>query len=112
MHNGGRWSDGRFRGFITSSLRGAMRRWPPKYEALKDACVGQKENKKTKRMAKHYECASCHKEFTQPNVEVDHIVPIGSCKTWDEFINRLFCEKDNLQVLCKPCHKIKTKEEK
>jgi 5-methylcytosine-specific restriction endonuclease McrA len=63
-------------------------------------------------MAKHYKCASCEKEFTSTNVQVDHIEAIGSCSTWDEFIDRLFCEKENLQVLCKPCHKIKTKKEK
>lgn len=112
QRNGGKWTEGRFRGFITSALRGAMRRWPPKFEALKLAFAGTKVNPKTKRKAKHFTCAECEKEFVQANVQVDHKVPIGSCKTWDEFIEKLFCETDNLQVLCKPCHKKKTKEER
>lgn len=88
-----------------------MRRWPPKWEVLKNARIGKKLNKKTGRKALHYRCAVCGKEFVQSRVQVDHILPIGSCKTWDEFIEKLFCEKDNLQVLCKSCHKRKTKKE-
>ncbi len=110
-HNDGKWTEGRFRGFITSSLRSAMRRWPPKWACLQAAYAGQRENKKTKRTAKHYLCASCSKLFPQKSVQVDHKIPIGHCETWDEFITKLFCEKDNLQVLCKPCHKKKTKKE-
>ena len=111
MPNAGKWSDGRMRGFITSALRSAMRRWPPKWSTLKDAFVGTKINKKTGRKAKHYKCSICKKEFVQANVQVDHKVPIGKCSSWDEFITKLFCEQDNLQCLCKGCHKKKTKKE-
>lgn len=31
--------------------------------------------------------------------------------TWDEVVDRTWCDEANLQVLCKPCHKIKSKEE-
>ena len=110
--NGGRWTEARYRGFIVSALRSATRRWPPKYERIKDAYCGTKRNKRTGRDAKHYSCATCGGEFPQREVQVDHIEPIGTCPTWDEFIEKLFCEKDNLQVVCKPCHKIKTKEER
>lgn len=44
-------------------------------------------------------------------MQVDHIEPIGRDKTWDEFINGLYCEIDNLQAVCVPCHKIKSKKE-
>lgn len=110
--NNGQWSEGRFRGFVTSALRAAVRRWPPKYEALKKAFVGSKINAKSGRKAKHFLCAGCDKEYVQANVQVDHKIPIGSCKTWDEFVEKLFCEADNLQVLCLKCHKIKTKKER
>ena len=109
--NGGKWTEGRFEGFVTSILRGGMRRWAPKHEALKNAYTTTKLSK-SKRQAKHYRCASCEEEFTSTNVQVDHREPIGKCKTWDEFIERLFCEVENLQVLCKPCHKEKTKKER
>ena len=109
---GGRWTEARFRGFVTSALRNATRRWPPKYDRIKESFVGVRLNKKTGRKSKHYRCAVCEEAFPQRNVQVDHIVPIGTCLTWDEYIEKLFCEKENLQVVCKPCHKKKTKEER
>ena len=79
---------------------------------MNEAKTEKKTNPKTGRLAQHYLCAKCNNEFTAKEVEVDHVEPIGREKSWDEFINGLFCEQDNLQVLCKPCHKKKTKEEK
>jgi 5-methylcytosine-specific restriction endonuclease McrA len=114
VRNSGAWTEGRYRSFITSTLRGGMRRWPPKWEALKEAALGRKVNKKTNKLAMHYKCAACEGEFTSTNVEVDHIEPVVAStgfESWDVYIDRLFCEKENLQVLCKPCHKAKTKEE-
>ena len=110
--NAGRWTEARYRSFITSALRSAFRRWPPKFDVLKDACTGVKTNEASGRQAKHYRCAKCEKDFPQKQVQVDHKDPIGTCKTWDKFIARLFCEGTNLQVLCKTCHKAKTKGER
>ena len=114
--NGGEWTDARFRSFVTSALRAASRRWPPKYKALKEAFAGRKVNAKTGKLAMHYECAECKQHFVAADVQVDHIKPVVDPKkgftTWDNFIERMFCEADNLQVLCKPDHKIKTDQEK
>ena len=50
------------------------------------------------------------------NAIVDHINPVvdpvDGHQGWDIYINRLFCETDNLQVLCKKCHDAKTLVEK
>jgi 5-methylcytosine-specific restriction endonuclease McrA len=109
------WSPARKKAFIVSVLRGGSRRYPPKYLTLNDAYVGQRLNEKTHRVGKHYLCATCQGEYPTKDVQVDHIEPIINPKTgfttWDDFINRLFCGKENLQVLCTSCHKIKTKEE-
>ena len=114
--NGGEWTDSRFRSFVTSALRAASRRWPPKFKALKEAFVGRKINKKTGKLAMHYKCAKCKKHFVAADVQVDHVLPVVDPKVgfvgWDSFIDRIFCEIENLQVLCKPCHKVKTEEEK
>jgi 5-methylcytosine-specific restriction endonuclease McrA len=114
--NGGEWTDARFRSFVTSALRAASRRWPPKFKALKEAFVGRKTNKKTGKLAMHYKCAKCKKHFVATDVQVDHVLPVVDPKVgfvgWDSFIDRIFCEIENLQVLCKPCHKVKTEEEK
>ena len=66
-------------------------------------------------MAKHYECAECHNQFPAKEVAVDHIdpvVPVSGFTTWDEVIERMFVEKEGLQVLCKECHRVKCQEEK
>lgn len=110
------WTEGRRKGFITSVLRAGARRWPPKFEVLAEAFIGQKVNKKTGRIAKHYRCNICKNEFTSKDIEVDHISPVVDPKigfqSWDVFIERLFCPKENLQAICKDCHKIKTKTER
>jgi 5-methylcytosine-specific restriction endonuclease McrA len=97
-------------------LRNGSRRWPPKYETLNEAKTEKKINPKTKRLAQHFKCAICKEEFPQKDVQVDHIEPVvdptKGFKDWNTFIRRLFCAKKNLQVVCKPCHAIKTKAEK
>lgn len=114
--NGGEWTEARFKSFVTSALRAASRRWPPKYKALKEAFVGRQVNAKTGKLAMHYTCAECKKLFVATDVQVDHIKPVVDPKkgfvSWDSFIDRMFCEIENLQVMCKPCHKIKTDQEK
>lgn len=49
-------------------------------------------------------------------MQVDHIKPVVDPNTgftsWDDFIERLYCEKENLQVLCTTCHDRKTLKEK
>jgi hypothetical protein len=82
---------------------------------LKEAMWGKKLNSKTGRQAIHYTCASCKHEYPAKEVNVDHVLPvvdpIEGFKDWDTFIKRLFCSKENLQVLCSACHTKKSKEE-
>ena len=110
--NNGNWTEGRFNSFVTSILRSGSRRWGPKYETLNAAKTEKRTNVKSGRLAQHFLCAKCNKEYVAKDVQVDHIKPIGFDKTWDEFINGLYCEADNLQVLCVSCHKEKTIREK
>lgn len=116
QRNGGKWTEARYRSFITSTLRAGSRKWPPKYETLNAAKTEKKTNEKTGRLAQHYKCAGCNSEFTQKDVQVDHIKPVIDPKkgfiSWDMYIERMFCEGKNLQVLCKDCHLVKTKKEK
>jgi len=116
MRNNGRWTEARYRSFITSALRSASRRWPPKYETLKEAFVDRIINKKTGKLAAHYKCAKCQQLFPAKDVQVDHVNPVVDPATgfvsWDVYIDRMFCDSVNLQVLCTDCHKTKTQKEK
>jgi 5-methylcytosine-specific restriction endonuclease McrA len=115
-YNDGEWTEARFRAFVISALRAHMKRFPPKWKALKAAMVGKKVNKRSGRLAEHYLCASCGGFFVARDVQVDHIDPVVSpeegFQDWWTYMNRLYCEAENLQVLCKPCHKDKTNAER
>lgn len=114
--NSGEWTESRYFSFIKSGLRSKSTKWPPKYKTLNEACVGKKTNQATGRLAKHYKCAECGEHFPAKEVAVDHINPVVDpavgFTSWDELIERMFCEADGLQVLCKGCHKIKSAEER
>lgn len=110
------WTEGRLQGFIIGVLRAGHKRWPPKYEVKNAAKLGKKTNPATGRVAEFFECAICKGDFTNKDVEVDHINPVvdpsTGFKDWNTFIERLFCGPNNYQLVCKGCHKKKSAEEK
>jgi 5-methylcytosine-specific restriction endonuclease McrA len=63
-----------------------------------------------------YQCAQCGEWHMGKNIQVDHAIPVVDPERgfvdWNTFIDRLFCEKENLSVLCKTCHENKTNSEK
>ena len=105
------WTTAKFFGFIRSGLRDKFNRWPPKYEVLNEARItvtGQRHRYE-------YTCAACNNTFKQKEVQVDHITPAGSLKSFEDlpaFVEKLFCGKEGLQVMCKACHKEKTLKER
>jgi 5-methylcytosine-specific restriction endonuclease McrA len=63
-----------------------------------------------------YLCSICKQFHPKKNVEVNHIVPAGSLRSYadiPEFCARLFSEDPaNYEVLCKDCHLDVTKEQR
>jgi len=114
--NGGEWTEARYKAFIMGVLRAGVRKWEQFWQAKKDASVGRRVNKKTGKLAEHYLCADCGGLFVARDIQVDHVDPVIEPAVgfvdWDTTIDRMFCEKDNLQVLCKECHKAKTNRER
>jgi len=114
--NGEQWTEGQFNSFIKSMLRRGSTRWGPKYACKKAARHSEKLPNEKGRLVFHSLCASCNQVFPETTCAVDHIQPVVDpyvgFQGWDTLIERLFCEVDNLQVLCKPCHDRKTKREK
>lgn len=112
---GGRWTEAKFHSFVKNQLRQATRKWAPISDCLKAARVRRG----------WYLCADCKEEMPNTirdetsrsrvkNVFVDHIepiVPVTGWVSWDHCIDSMFSEGDNLQVMCGPCHKIKTADE-
>lgn len=102
-----------FFSFIRSGLRQKSRRWKPIYDCLNAAKRPSKS--KNKRLKWEYRCAKCKKWKARADVTVDHIVPCGSLNTLEDlpmFVKTLFCEIDNLQILCDACHTAKTQKER
>lgn len=102
------WTESRYWSFIRSALRRAWTRYPVRYQVLQDA--RRPYSGSDKRTKWEYQCNICKKWFKTKDVEVDHIEPAGTLLKYSDlggFCKRLFCEQDNLQVLCKPCHRSK-----
>lgn len=107
------WSQAKFFGFLRSALRNASSRWPPKYEVAKAARRPYKG--KDKRIKFEIQCAECKGWFKLKNTSVDHIIPAGKLSSFEDlpgFVERLFCGKEGLQILCSGCHQTKTNKER
>lgn len=112
----GQWTQAKFNSFIKNNLRSATRKWGPIHKCTKRAHVARGL----------YKCDGCgdevpptttcpEKRVRVKNIFVDHIVPIVDPAvgfvSWDMIIERMFCDSDNLQLLCLKCHKTKSQEE-
>ena len=108
-------SEDQYIAFIKSALRSKSRFWKPLSDTLKEAKVARGL----------YLCNVCKQEVPvshvvngkrRKNIMVDHVNPVVDPKTgfvdWNQFIENLFCETDNLQAICSDCHDVKTKTER
>ena len=110
--NAGTQTEAAYWGGIRSALRRHFRYWKPalnaKYAARR-TYVGP-----NKRQKWEYQCAHCKQWFMEKEVQTDHIIPAGSLKSGKDieaFVERLTPEA-GFQELCKPCHQIKTNNER
>lgn len=84
-----------------------VRREVPKYN---------KDGSRAKKDAVQYRCNVCTTYVGSTKVAVDHITPVISVNDgfvdFNTFIERLFCDVSNLQVICDTCHNLKTNSER
>lgn len=107
--NAGTMTDSQFFNWLRQKLRRISITWKPINECRKKAKVSYTGNNKRRKVS--YICNSCKGEFSSTETSVDHIEPIGSLKSFEDlpqFVEKLFCEEQFLQVLCKTCHDKKT----
>ena len=99
-----------------TKIRGALRQ-VARYMPQKKECLAQAihPTEKGKRGGPLYICNHCGLCFVGKDVQVDHIEPVVPINQeeldWNMYIERLFCDISNLQVLCRECHLIKSNEE-
>lgn len=113
IRNAGTMTESAFWSFIRSALRQKSRWWKPITKCKMESRRAYKGPNRRQKF--EYQCNTCKKWFSDKNINVDHINPAGTLRCAQDlpgFVERLFCEVDNLQVLCSTCHNKKTQIEK
>lgn len=107
-----------------SFIRGGIRRYlwsknPVKLEFMKERRVLIKNpstRKGSKAMIWGAQCELCNKQVPQKEIEVDHRTGEHSLREPEDiqkFVEGIvFIRKEDLAILCKPCHKTKTYAER
>jgi 5-methylcytosine-specific restriction endonuclease McrA len=91
--------------WLTPKLRRISYQWKARKDAKTAARISRGK----------YECNMCSEIHGPKEICLDHIVPVvdpnKGFTDWNDYIEKLFCNEDGFQVLCKPCHDVKTQEE-
>ncbi len=107
--NSGTMTESAFWSFIRSALRQKSRWRKPIGEAKQAA--RRRYRGLNKRQLWEYQCNYCKEWVADKDCQVDHIIECGSLTCSADvpgFIERLFCEKEHLQIMCLSCHNEKT----
>lgn len=102
----GTMTEAQYLSWIRSALRSKSLKWPPRAKAIELARRPYKGPNKLQKW--EVQCALCKQWWKLKEVEVDHYpIEAGSIpnvQAIGEFCNNLYCETDNLRVLCIECH--------
>ena len=101
----GTLTESQFWGAIRAVLREKSRYWKPISQCR--LLARRKYMGTNKKQKYEYQCSKCKKWFPVSAIEVHHIVPVGKLNCAEDlpqFVERLFCEIENLQCLCSQCH--------
>lgn len=110
-------SEPKERNLVKSAIRRVFSRSELRRRAIDASLVKEYSDPSRKRVTRWGRCAACQKLEPAYLLEIDHkdpVIPIGETiddQSWDKIIDRLWCDERNLQALCKPCHKLKSKQE-
>lgn len=105
------------RNLIKGALRRVFSRSELRRLVLSRAIIPNMYDSDRPRVTKWALCEECRQFEPAYLMQVDHIIPVVPLDkslddmTWDEVVNNLWCNIDNLSVKCKKCHKEKSKIE-
>lgn len=104
------------RGLIKGSLRRVFSRSELRQQVVAASRIEYHDPNRP-RVKKWSRCELC-KELTPTYlIAADHILPLIPLNSslnemsWDELVDRLWCDASNLQAVCVTCHKAKSKQE-
>lgn len=99
---------------ILNILRQGTVTWHVRNEVLNrgryQVVVGQYKNGIDKKIWMR-NCDICGKAFALKDslLEVDHIYAVlNFTGDWTKYIEKMYCDEENLQAICSPCHVLKT----
>lgn len=99
--------------YYTRQFRAARHDWA-RYCPDRRACFDNAKLLTEDKSFPRWECAECERSFSLSDLQCDHKIPIGNAtpKTIEEYLE---CFKrlhsDELQILCKSCHKWKSRND-
>lgn len=105
------------RGLLKGAGRRVFGRSDLRRSIIDKAIIKEHTDPKRKAVKFWVKCEECGKLEAKSNVQVDHkepVVPLtvsAESMSFDELFNRIWCKESNLQIVCKPCHRAKTKAE-
>lgn len=94
---------------IRSHARRMSLKWKPRTDYLQS--VRRPYTGASKKTKWEYPCMNCKKWAVLTQMEVDHIIPCGSLRSFEDigpFFERMLCEMDGFIIYCKKCHLEKT----
>lgn len=104
-------------GLLKGAIRRVFSRSELRRQVIESARLLNYDNPDRPRVKKWSTCAGCQTPTPQYLLQADHIEPVVPITkslddmTWDELVERIWCEPHLLQSLCLKCHKEKSKLE-
>ena len=105
------------RGLIKGALRRVFSRSDLRKTAVDKSLVKNYHDPLRIRVKRWSICPECQEYIPTYKMQVDHISPVIKLTeslddiSWDQLVDRLWCEEDNLVAICTECHKVKSKNE-
>lgn len=104
------------RGLIKGAVRRVFSRSELRQQAIKLTEINYTDPLRP-RVKKWCRCKLCGNATPRYKMQCDHILPVVKLgmlledMSWDELVNNLWCDPNNLQGICETCHLEKSRSE-